>query len=149
MTESILLRIKKCCNRRASAKVVIPVKTGIQKAHNQFKRLDSHLRGNDKKLFSRLLQRLRKQHIEIMHGDREPCRLAPDHRKLYGRGSVEARKSLSRYAPRDGLGQTHGLYGAGHVVDPENGGALGRAEGRDHGRGQVALVDFQVQELAE
>ncbi|OIP44059.1 MAG: hypothetical protein COZ12_08805 [Deltaproteobacteria bacterium CG_4_10_14_3_um_filter_60_8] len=36
-------------NSRASAKVVIPVKTGIQKAHNQFNRLDSHLRGNDKK----------------------------------------------------------------------------------------------------
>jgi hypothetical protein len=29
------------------AKVVIPVKTGIQKVYHELKRLDSHFRGND------------------------------------------------------------------------------------------------------
>src|SRR3990172_11396876 len=41
----------------ALAKVVIPVKTGIQRFCNTLKRLDSHFRGNDKLLFFKTFAR--------------------------------------------------------------------------------------------
>ena len=41
----------------ALAKVVIPVKTGIQRFCNTLKRLDSHFCGNDKLLFFKTFAR--------------------------------------------------------------------------------------------